>query len=80
MLKRFSCVAAMAMVLLPIGGLSHNAHADMHKVGGLTHGNWSWLGLGMVTEPGAMSLLLMGGLWMAVRLYGKYCRRASGQG
>ena len=74
MLHRLSCLAAMAMVLLPIGGLSHYAQADMHTVAAASPGGWSWLGVGMVAEPGAMSLIFMGGLWLFLRGYGRYCR------
>jgi hypothetical protein len=64
----------MAMVLLPIGGLSHYAQADMHTAAGANTGGWPWLGVGMVPEPGAMGLVLMGGLWLFLRGYGRYCR------
>lgn len=67
----------MALVLLPIGGFSHYAQADMHAVAEVHHGGCAWLGVGMVTEPGAISLIFMGGLWLFLRGYGKYCRRRS---
>ncbi len=67
----------MALVLLPIGGLSHYAQADMHTVAASQPGGLSWLGVGMVAEPGAMGLIFMGGLWLFLRGYGRYCRGAS---
>ena len=78
MLHRLSCAGAMALVLLPIGGLSHYAHADMPAVVVANHGGWTWLGMGMVTEPGAISLIFMGGLWLLLRGCSKYRRRSSG--
>lgn len=67
----------MAMVLLPIGGLSHYAQADMPTVAEANTGGWSWLGVGMVPEPGAMGLIFMGGLWLFLRGYSRYCRGAA---
>jgi hypothetical protein len=70
MLMRLSCVLAMAMVLLPIGGLSYRAQADMPAVASACHGGGAWPGLGIVTEPGAAGLIIMGVLWFLVRRYG----------
>lgn len=79
MLHRLSCAAAMALVLLPIGGLSYYAQADMYAITAAHHGGCTWLGGGMVTEPGAIGLIFMGGFWLFLRGYGKYCCRRPGR-
>ena len=78
MLTRLSCMVAMAMVLLPIEGLSYRAQADIPPVASAYHGGGTWLGLGIVTEPGAAGLIFRGVLWFLVRYYGMRCRRAAG--
>ena len=78
MLTRLSCMVAMAMVLLPIEGLSYRAQADMPPVAAAYHGGGTWLGLGIVTEPGAAGLIFMGVLWFLVRRYGMRCHGSAG--
>ena len=70
MLSRLSCMLAMAMVLLPIGGLSHYAQADMPPAAVAWQGGGTWFRLGIVTEPGTAGLVFMGVLWFLVRRYG----------
>jgi len=79
MLHRLSCVAAMALVLLPIGGLSRYAQADMYAAAAAHHGHLTWLAMGMVGEPGAISLIFMGGLWLFLHRRGRSCRRGPGR-
>jgi hypothetical protein len=71
-------MVAMAMVLLPIEGLSYRAQADMPPVAAAYHGGGAWLGLGIVTEPGTAGLIFMGVLWLVVRRYGMRCRGSAG--
>lgn len=78
MLMRLSCMVAMAMVLLPIGGLSYRAQADMPPIVAAYHGGGAWLGLGIVTEPGTAGLIFMGVLWFVVRRYGMRRRGTAG--
>ncbi len=79
MLMRLSCMMAMAMVLLPIGGLSYRAQADMPAVATACHNGGAWLGIGIVTEPGTAGLIFMGVLWFVVRHYGIRCRGTAGE-
>ena len=78
MLMRLSCIVAMAMVLLPIGGLSYRAQADMHAVTSACPNGGAWLGIGIVTEPGTAGLIFMGLLWFAVRRYAARRRGVAG--
>jgi len=78
MLMRLNCLLAMALVLLPIGGLSYRAQADIPPVApACQHGAW-WLGVGILTEPGAAGLIFMGVLWLLVRRYGARRRGTAG--
>jgi len=66
----WSRLAAVLLVLLPIGGLSYQAQADaLAKIEEVTSSGWS--GLGFVTEPGTVGLLVMGSLWLFVRCVGR---------
>ncbi len=78
MLTRLSCLVAMAMVLLPIGGLSYCAQADIPYAASAWRDGGARLGLGIVTEPGAAGLIFMGVVWFLVRRYGIARRGTSG--
>jgi len=69
MLIWWSRLAAMAIVLLPIGGLTYHAQANSPAQAAAPCGQW--LPLGFAVEPGAIGLLLMGGLWLLVRCVGR---------
>ena len=74
MLIRWSRLAAMAMVLLPIGGLSYNAQADIPVQAAAQNLGAAWQGLGMLAEPGTAGLIFMGSLWFVVRCLGRRLR------
>jgi hypothetical protein len=78
MLTKLSCLLAMAMVLLPIGGLSYNAQADIPAAASACQNGGAWLGIGIVTEPGTAGLIFMGVLWFVVRRYGLRGRGSAG--
>lgn len=65
MLIWWSRLAAMVIVLLPIGGGTYYAQADGHFQ--VPAQGAAWLGLGLASEPGAVGLLLMGCLLLLVR-------------
>jgi hypothetical protein len=71
-------MVAMAMVLLPIGGLSYRAQADMPAATSACQNGGAWLGIGIVTEPGTAGLIFMGVLWFVVRRYGIRRRGTAG--
>jgi hypothetical protein len=74
MLRKLSALAAMTLVLLPIGGLPYMAHAD---VTGLSAdlGPGSFLATaGGVPEPAAVALLCLGLAGLIVRRLAAKCR------
>ena len=79
MLTRLTCMMAMAMVLLPIGGLSYHAQADMPAVTSACPNGGAWLGIGIVTEPGTAGLIFTGVLWFVVRRCSVRRRGAAGK-
>ena len=63
MLILWSRLAAMAIVLLPIGGLTYHAQANPPAEAAAPCGGW----FGFAAEPGMMGLLMMASLWLLVR-------------
>lgn len=70
MLIFWSRLAAIAMVLLPVGGITYHAQADV-SAQSATASAGGWFILSVMAEPCAVGVIFLGSLWLLVRCVGR---------